>query len=75
MSETDPQFLLIKDTLEDMDLYLKEIEQTLDILESEPGEKVRGECEIKLVQLQQHLAGIYETLVTQNYARAKRKLL
>ena len=75
MSDTDPHFFLIKDTLEDMSLFLKEIEHTLDILESEPGDEIRSACEIRLAQLQQHLSDVNDTLMNQGSIRSKKKLL
>ncbi len=67
MSNDYPQFFLIKETLEDMVLFLRELEQTVDILEANPSDDVRRDCELKLVQLHHHLIGISDALTSQKY--------
>ncbi len=41
MNNDYPQFFLIKDTLEDVALFLRELEQTINILEANPSDDVR----------------------------------
>ncbi len=52
------QLIGLKNNLENIELYLKEIEQTLDILDTSPDLQVQSECRLRLAQIQQHIFSI-----------------
>ncbi|MDR2885048.1 MAG: hypothetical protein LBV09_08070 [Deferribacteraceae bacterium] len=52
------QLAKLKDGLEDIDLFLKEIEDVLELLELETDPDKEFACRLRLIQLQQHIETI-----------------
>lgn len=52
------QVAKLRENLEDLELYLIEIESTLDMLDSNPDEETKIRCQLRLAGIQQRIAEI-----------------
>ena len=59
------QLNILKDNLQDMELYLREIEHMLDLLDSAPDEETKRKYELELIRIQQSITAISNTVAAQ----------
>jgi hypothetical protein len=60
------QLNCLKDNLEDLELYLREIEHTLEMYDSSADEKVKSKCRVNMARIQQRILDISKLVLNEH---------
>ena len=55
----------LKGSLEDLELYLREIEHTLEVFDSSPDEESKAKCRLEMARIQQQILEISKRILTE----------